>query len=75
MRITDNGYVFEGDDVGLVVVVVTVDVVSPPCVSSSTSPPGTFGRVPDDRRDDARDGGRVWEWLLADVVQRARGFG
>lgn len=58
MRMTDNGYILEDGDVA-VVVVDTVDVVSPARDSSSTSPPGTLGRVPDDRRDDASDGGWI----------------
>ena len=58
----DNGYNFGEGDVGIVVVIDSaVGAVSVSRVSPSMSPPGTLGSVPDDRRDDARDGGRTWE--------------
>ena len=60
-RMMDNEYVFGGGDVGMVVVIGSVGVASVTRVSASTRSPGNFGMLPDDRRDDARDGGRIWE--------------
>lgn len=70
----DNGYIGDGG-VGIAVVIVAVGVGAGSCVSASTGPPGTLGIVSDDRRDDTRDGGRIWEGVLADIVQRVRGLG